>query len=44
MDTRIYEWDNISDCDKLSALFTELPRGLGKYVKKLIYVTQTNYF
>ena len=30
----INEWDNLSNCDKLSTLFTELPRSLGKYVKK----------
>ncbi len=29
----IHEWDNLSNCDKLSTLFTELPRSLGKYVK-----------
>ena len=29
----IKEWDNLSNCDKLSTLFTELPRSLGKYVK-----------
>ncbi len=40
----ISEWDNISDCDKLSTLFTELPRGLGKYVKNSFMLRRRTIF
>ncbi len=42
--TLITGWDNLSNCDKLSTLFNEMPRKLGKFVKKLIYIAKANNF
>ncbi len=40
----INEWDNLSNCDKLSTLFTELPRSLGKYVKNSFILRRQTIF
>ncbi len=37
-------WDNLSDIDKLSKLFTELPRNLGKYVKNSFVMRRRTFY
>ena len=37
-------WDNLPDSDKLCKLFEELPRNLGKYIKKSYMLRRQTIF